>query len=184
VRRERDEILLSVQQSLPLVVDERVLDGERHAVGDDLEQLDSVRRERPRFQRPDVDDAEDPALGDQRRAQQRPDTLVAEDRVEDVGVVDVLDHDGYAFRGDPACEAAADRNADALLDLLLEPLGGARDELRPLRVEEQHRAGVGPERVADARQQLGEQLVEREVCERRVRDRLELPKGLGRRRTA
>ena len=48
------------------------------------------------------------------------------------------------------------------------PKGGARDELVGLAVEQQYRAGVGDENVADPRQQHVEQLVELEMRKRRI----------------
>ena len=44
-------------------------------------------------------------------------------------MVDVGDEDRDPLGGDPAGEALADRDPNALLDLLLDPLGRARDEL-------------------------------------------------------
>ena len=52
-------------------------------------------------------------------------------------MVDVGDVDRPAARGDAAREAPADRDPHAALDLLLEALGGARDELLGIVVEQQ-----------------------------------------------
>ena len=75
-------------------------------------------------------------------AEQRADPLLAQDRVEDVGVIDVGDEDRDALGRDPAGEAPADRDPHAALDLLLDPLGRARDELLRLLVEQQNRDRV------------------------------------------
>ena len=82
------------------------------------------------------------ALDDQRHAEQRHDALLAQDRIEDVGVVDVGDEDRDAFGRDPAREPAAERDPDAALDLLLDPIGGAGDELLRIGVEQEDRNRV------------------------------------------
>ena len=126
----------------------------------------------------------DAPLDQQRDAEQRADALLAQDRVVDVGVVDVLDRDRAALGGDPAGEALADGDRDALLDLLLDALRGARPQhLRGL-VEHEDRRRVGVQDLGDAVQQLGEQLVLGQVGEGGVGDPLqglEMPcRGLGR----
>src|SRR5581483_1888771 len=94
----------------------RVVDRERRAVGDELQQLDLVLPELPRLERADVEDALDLSLADERHAEQRPDALLPEDRVEDVAEVDVVEDEGALLRRDPAGEADADGDPDALLD--------------------------------------------------------------------
>ena len=69
-------------------------------------------------------------------------------------MIDVGDEDRDALGGDPAGEALADRNPHAALDLLLDPLGGARDELFRPRVVQQDRDGVDVQRLLDADQEL------------------------------
>jgi hypothetical protein len=95
-------------------------------------------------------------------------------------VVDVGDVDRPASRGDAAREAPADRDPHAALDLLLEALGGARDELLALVVEEQDGGGVDAQDVLRARQQLVEERLEGQLGEGWVGepvDVLELPGG-------
>ena len=145
---------------------------QRRPVGDELEQVAVGGGELARRERADVQDAGDLALDQQRDAEQRADALLAQDRVVDVGVVDVLDDHGAALGGDAAGEAAAERDPHALLDLLLDALGRAGDELAGRLVEQQERRRVGAEDVGDPLQQLRQQLVEREMGERRVRDAL------------
>ena len=72
-------------------------------------------------------------------------------------------------------EAAAHGDARPALHGLLEPARCARDELVRRLVEQKERSGVAPERVADADEQLVEQLVELEVREGGIRDRLDAP---------
>jgi hypothetical protein len=76
----------------------------------------------------------------------RLDALLAQDRVEDVGVVDVVDRDRALLGGDAAGEAAAERDLDALLDLLLDALG--RAGVQPVALEQQDRHGVDLEDLA------------------------------------
>jgi hypothetical protein len=95
-------------------------------------------------------------------------------------VVDVLDHDRRPLRGDPAGEAAPDRDPHAGLDLLLEPLRRPRDQLLAGVVQQEERRGVGVEDVADPDEQLVEQAPEGKQRERRVGDGQELAEMLGR----
>ena len=81
----------------------------------------------------------------------RLDVFLAENRVDDVGPVEVVEDDRSALSGDAAGEAPAHWDADALRDLLLDADRGARRELVGLLVEQQHGARIGPEDVADAR---------------------------------
>ena len=106
-------------------------------------------------------------------AEQRADALLAQDRVEDVGVVDVVDHDRLALRHDAAGEAAPHRHARALLDLLLQALGSARVEHLAVGLEHQDRRRVAAQDLGDAIEQRGQQLVLGEIGERGVRDALE-----------
>ena len=151
-----------------------VLDRERRALGHPLEEVDVVRREDAVRQRADVDDAAHLPAHRERRAEQRLDPLLAQDRIEDVGGVDVLDHHRRRLRSDPAGEAPAERDADARLHLLFDPLRGAGDELVRLLVEQQERGRVGLEDVADPDEQLVEQPLERQERERRVGDEQDL----------
>ena len=117
---------------------------------------------------------------EQRHAEHRLDPLLAQDRIEHVRVVDVVEDHRLPLGGDPPGEAAADRDANALLDLFLDPDRRPRDELVGRLVEQEHRARVRLEDVADSRQQHREQLVELEVRERRVGDRLHVLEPLPR----
>ncbi len=155
------------------LVQARVLDRDRSPVGHELQKLDVAVVEAPWRNRADVQDAEDPGLHHQRDAEQRPNVILAEDRVEHVGVVDVVEDDGPLLRGHPAREALADGDAGARVQAGLEPIRGARDELVPLVVEQKHRARVDLERFTSAREEGGQQVVEPQVRERRVSELLE-----------
>ena len=150
-----------------------VLDRDRGPIGGELEQLAVVGGEVARGEAADVQDAEHAAGDEQGDAEQAADALLAQDRVEDVGVVDVLDRDRGPGGGDAAGEAAADRDAHALLDLLLDALGGACAEHLAARLEQEDRGRVDVQDLGDALEQLDQQLVRRQVGERGVRDALE-----------
>jgi hypothetical protein len=107
-------------------------------------------------------------LGDQRDPEQRGDRLLPQDRVEDVRVVDLLDDHRSALRRDAPGEALAERDANALPDLLLEPAGRGRHEVGRCGVEEQDGGGVGAEEGAHAVQQFVEQFGDVEVGELRI----------------
>ena len=156
-----------------------VLDRETHAVGDELEQLDVVLREDPRCQRTDVEHSEHVVREDQRHSGHALDALLAQDRVQHVGVVDVVEHDRSPFGGDPAREAAADRDPHALLDLFLEPDRRPRDQLVSEVVPEKNCGRVGVEHVPDSREELTQELVQVQVRQRRIRDELDSPETLG-----
>ena len=84
-----------------------------------------------------MNDAEHPVADEQWRAQQRLDALLAQDGVEHVRVVDVLNDHDVACSRDTSGEAFAERDPRAALDLLLEAFGGTGDELAALLVEHQ-----------------------------------------------
>jgi len=95
-------------------------------------------------------------------------------------VVDVVEDHGVPLRGDLAREAAADRDAHAPFDLLLDAFRGAGDELGLRLVDQQESGRVGMQRLANPQEQLLEQLVEREVRERNVGDGLQVSQAVGR----
>ena len=66
------------------------------------------------------------------------------------------------------------RDPHTALDLLLEPLGGARHELLGVLVEEQDGSGVDAQDVLRADQQLVEQRLEGQLGERRIRQPVEV----------
>ena len=116
---------------------------------------------------------------EQRDAEHRLDPLLAQDRVEHVRVIDVVEDHRPPFRGDAAGESAADRDADALLHLLLDPDRRPRDELVRLLVEQQDRARVDIEDLAGPEKERRQQRVELQMRERRIRERLKTAKAIG-----
>ena len=115
---ERDEFALHLGQLHDPFVRQRAVDRERNTLRDDLQQLDVSLEEPAVLEGADVDDAENTAPGDQRGAEQRLHALLPEDRVQDVRMVDVVDHDGSALGCDAPREAASDGNANTLFDIL------------------------------------------------------------------
>ena len=88
-------------------------------------------------------------------------------------MADVVDDHGLLQGGDATGEPAPDRDAHAGLDLLLDPDGRGRDELVRVLVEQQHRAGVDLEQLAGPQEERVEEIVETQVRERGVGQRLE-----------
>ena len=125
-----------------------VLDRERSAVSGRLQKLRVGLVEPARRERADVEHAERASLHDERHAEERADPFLAQERVQDFGMVHVLDRDRAPVGDDVPGEAAADRDRDAALDLLLESLRSARDQLLAAFVHEQDRRGVGRDQVA------------------------------------
>jgi hypothetical protein len=155
-----------------------VLDRERGTVGHELQQLDLVLVEGAVMERADVEDAAHLTLDDQRDAEHRLDPLLPQDRVEDVSVVDVVEDHRPLLGGDPTGEPTTDRNADALLYLLLDAERSPRDELVRVLVEQEDRARVDLEDLPGPVEQRIEQLVESQVRERGVGDGLQPPNTL------
>src|SRR5438105_8388966 len=174
MRRERDEAVPGLVEPAQLLVEDRALHPERGPLRRSLEELDVLRAEAARLERTDVDHADDAVTCDQRGAEERLDPFLAQERIQYVGVVDVLDRQRPALVGDSAREAPAERDPHAALDLLLEPFRRARDELARGLVEEQEGGRVGLQDVSDADQELVEQRLERQVRERRIGDEQKL----------
>jgi hypothetical protein len=94
-------------------------------------------------------------------------------------VVDVLEDDGMAIGGDPAGEALAERDPNALLDLLFDPDRGAGNEIVARAIEQEDRAGVDLEQGFRPREQRVEQLLELQVAEGGVGQLLETAELMG-----
>ena len=56
------------------------------------------------------------------------DPLVPQDRVEHVGVIDLVEEHSALLRGDPAGEALPERDSHPLADLFLDAPGRGRDQ--------------------------------------------------------
>ena len=121
-------------------------------------------------ERADVHHADDAAFDVHGHAEHRADAPLPQDRVDDLGVIEVLDDDRARLGGDAAREAAGERHLDALAYLLLQSSCGAREEDAAILVEQQHRRGVDVEGAADALEQLGEHVLQGHVSERGVGD--------------
>jgi hypothetical protein len=150
-----------------------MLDRQRRPVGGQLQQLSIIGRESAVLQRAHVDHTDDPGTDLQRNAEQRFDPLLAQDRIEDVCVIDVVENHGATLCRYPACESAPERDAHATLDLLLEADCRSRHEFTGFLIEQQHSTGIGIEHLARAQQERGKQLLEIQRRQRRVGERLQ-----------
>ena len=122
-----------------------------------------------------MDNADHPPPDQQRRAQERFDPLLAQDWVEHVRVVDVLDDHRPPLGGDLAREADAHGDACAALHGLLKAACRTGDELVGPFVEQKERCRVAAERIADSDEQLVQELVQLEVRKCGIRDGLDAP---------
>ena len=120
--------------------------------------------------------ADPPPLEENGNAEERADAALAEHGVRQLGAVDVLDDDRPLLRRHAPDEARADGDADVPRIRLFQAGGGALDE--HVAVEQEDGGRVGGEDALHADEQLVEQLVERELRERGVGDRLESLDGL------
>ncbi len=135
--------------------------------------------EEPALERAHVEHADHLALEEERDAEERADSLLPQDRVHHVGVVDVRDEDRPPLRGHAPREATPERNPHTGLDLLLQSLGHPGHQVPA--VQQQNGGGVGPEDRAHADEELAQQLLERQACERRIGNGFEPADGFFRR---
>jgi hypothetical protein len=150
-----------------------VLDADRRSVGSELQQLDIVCVELSVLEHPDMEHPEHLPRGEQRDAEHRFDAFRAQERVQHVRVVDVIEDDGPPVCGHASRKPAAERDANALLDLFFDPHRRPSNQLIRRRVEQQHRARVDAERLARAQEERRQERVELEVRECGIRQRLE-----------
>jgi hypothetical protein len=142
-------------------------------VGDDLEQRDVMIGEGTLIEPTHVEHPEKAVAGEQGNTQHHLDALLPEDRVRDRGCVDALETNRAPGGGDPTGEAAPDRNSHAFAHLFLDPAGGGGDELLLVLGEQQDGGTVGIECFLHASQQFIEQVVDLELRDRRVGQRLQ-----------
>jgi len=165
----------------PLDIREAGLCRQRDPVRGQLEQIAVLAREGARRQRADVQDADDGAGVQQWHTQQRPHAAVAQNRVEHVGVVDVVEHDRTLPGGDRACEPTPHRDAHSLRDFLFDPARRRCHQLVRTGVQQEDRGGVDVQDLAHAVQELDKQLFDVEMGERRIRERLDVLEPIARR---
>ena len=154
------------------------LQGECHAIGDELHQFDLIVRERMRCRRAHVHDPDHLAVRQQRDAQERTDPLLEEDRIQDGAVVHSIERDRPSFGSDTSGEPLPDRDTDPLLDFFLYPFRCSGDELIRRWVEQQDGCRVGIQDVPHAQEQLVEQIVHTQMGEGRISDELHAPESL------
>ena len=134
------------------------------------------------LQPPDVKHAEKPVGGEQWDAEHHLDAFFPQDRVRDGRGVDAIESNRASARRNPPGKASAERDANALAYLLLNPAGCRRDEFTGALGEQQDRRSVRIEGFLHPLQQLIEQGIEPKRRDRRVGQRLETRElGLGRR---
>ena len=99
------------------------------------------------FEPTHVEHPEEAVAGEQGDTQHHLDALLPEDRVRDLrGCVDALERRIGPLGGcDPTCEAAPDRNSNALAHLLLDPASCGCDEILLALRDQQDCCGVGIE---------------------------------------
>ena len=148
---------------------------QRRAVGGKLEQRGIVGREDPVVHRADVQHPDHRAMDEQRHAHQGPDSLLQQNRVEHIAVIDVVQDDRPPLGRDPASETPANGDPDALPDFLLQTAGCGRDELTPRAVQQQHRHSVGVQDLLNPAQQRGEKVIGTQIGQRRIRHRPDVP---------
>ena len=149
-----------------------VVDRQCGAVGDELEEVDVVLRELARSEAADVQHADRHALDEQRHAEQGLDALLAQHRIEHVGVVDVRKMTGR--------RSAATRPAKPFPSGMRTPRStsssrptAARATSSSVSLSSSRMARCPPRGWHGSAEQLREQLVEVEMRERGVGDGLE-----------
>ncbi len=131
--RARNEAPLQHLGSHLVPLEQPDVHGVGKPIGHDPQQLDVVVVEPMRAQGTDVEHTHDGAAADQRHADHRADALLPQDGVRDRRLVDPVEHDRPSLGGDAPGEPGADRDADALPDLLLDASRRERRAPRPTR---------------------------------------------------
>ncbi len=146
---------------------------DRDAVGGDPQPLDVVLVELPVTQRAHVEDAEQPALAEQRHTDERLDALPPQQWIDHGVLADLVDEVRLQVSGDAPREALPDADADTLAYLFFDPGGRGGDELLSGGVEKKNRRCVGIEVLPNPVQKHLEHVFHLQVCQVRVRDRLD-----------
>src|SRR5215207_5986950 len=151
----------------PLLRQPPVLDRERGPIGDGAQQMNVVGVEPAPLQRPDVQNAHQAPLDDQRHAEERAHAVRPQQRIYDLdrGVLEVLDHHWLAARRNATREPRANRKLKAALDLLLEALRRAGGHYSAVLLQEQDRSRIAVEDVFGSVEELRQQIVEVEIGE-------------------
>jgi hypothetical protein len=89
-----------------------------------------------------VDHTDQPTLGDERCAHEAPNSHRSENRVVQVGRVDVVDDDGLVLSGDPTGEPCTHGDAHALTDLVLDPGRRGGHQITGRLVDQQHGGSI------------------------------------------
>ena len=151
---------------------------DRGTVGGELEQIHILVSECAGAQRAHMQDADDLAFSQQRGTHQRPDALLQQDGIDDLGVIDLVNDHRAALRRDPPGEAPPHRYLHALLDLFFQPARGRRHQLAGLAIQQQDRGGIGLQGLFRAVDQRIQQCLRIKHGQRRISDRLNIPQPL------
>src|SRR5262245_30625297 len=156
----------------------RPLDGQRDAVGRQLQQPHIVFGKAPGADRAGVNHADDPSFRDERRADQRT-RISSQSRVRRLRRREVLHNERSAVRRNGTGHAASDRNTKARRGLLQSDSGSHGQSPAVFRQQED-RGGVGLEQFPNPGQHLAQQIVERKTHEDAVGHSLQPPYTLRR----
>ena len=154
------------------------LDRAGDAFGHNLEELEIFLVERSALAPPNVQYAEDVVATHQRDAEHHLDALFPQDRIRDRRRVDLIEAHRHSCCCDTAGEPHSDGHPHSLTNFILDPTRGSRHECVALFVEQQHGSRVDIEDLAYASKQLDEQIIEIELRERAVRQRLKVRQTL------
>ena len=100
------------------------------------------------------------------------DALLPQQRIRDGRRIHPTEQDRTPCRSDPSCKPRTQRNPYALAHLLLDTSRGCRDKFLRCLIEEQHGRRIGTEHFANSCQELGQQIINVEMCQSRIGERL------------
>ncbi len=122
----------------------------------------------------DVEHSEKLPSGDERNAQHRLDSLLPQKGVGHRRRVNPVEGHWVQVGGYPASKSSPQRHPNPLADLLLDAAGRSHDQLAGICVKKQYGCCVTGKDVQDAIQQRREQVVDIQMMERCVHNRLDL----------
>jgi hypothetical protein len=167
------------QRRVPVGLGQRRLGGERDPIGHHLEQVGILVVEVASRHGAHMQHPQQLAADEQGHTEKGSDAPVAQERVDHIRFVDVLDRLWLPGRGHAPGEASAQGHAHTLVHLLLDPPGRGGHELPVGVVEEEDGRGVRRQDLADAIQQLDEEFLQGQLGEARIGHHLDVPQPLG-----
>ena len=173
---EREPLLRRLRDGTRLLlrpVQARLVDRERDPVGGELEEARVLAVEPVRLQRADVEDADHVALGDEGHRDERADAALAQHRADELVLSEVAHDERLPPLRDPAGEPLAEGHLDDVLQLRPEAHARAALQRGAGLVEQQNRRSVRVEQLDEANEELVQQVLERQVRQRRLGHALE-----------